>query len=329
MDITILKSKVYNLFTDSTNKDDLILEVFQHQYSNNSLFYEFVKTSRGNLSPKSIDELTFLPIEFFKSHQITSSKGKVENVFKSSGTTGNNASAHHIYDLNWYQKVARRIFEKEYGIIEDFEILGLLPSYLEKGDSSLVYMVQHFTEISNTQNPFYLHNHDEFYDRLKVLAAKELPIIVFGVSYALLDFAEKYCSLYNQLIFIETGGMKGRRKEMIKEELHTRIQRSFPNSSIQSEYGMTELLSQCYAKDGIFFNPSDTIQIELTEVNDPRTKVKPGRTGRINIIDLANIESCSFIATNDLGKMNNEGQFQIMGRVDNARLRGCNLLYFD
>ncbi len=317
---------VYHLFDDPSHKDDLILELFQYQITNNSLFRRYVETINGNIAPTRLNELTYLPISFFKTQSIKTGNWKPNLSFSSSGTTDSQTSKHYIREITMYEKVSKLIFESHFGSLKDKVILALLPSYLERTDSSLVYMVNYFMEQSLESNNFFLYDHDELHDKLISFKDSEKEIFLFGVSYALLDFAARFKIEMPNLIVVETGGMKGRRKEMVRQELHASIKYGFPNSIIQSEYGMTELLSQSYLKDNNF-KAGLTKHITIREISDPFTEVKIGKTGIVNIVDLANIDSLAFIETQDLGRLHKKDQFEILGRVDNSMARGCNLMY--
>ena len=273
----------------------------------------------------SIQDIPFLPIEFFKSHSIISNDNPIEKTFTSSGTTGQDVSHHHITDLSIYTESFIRGFEHFYGTAEDYRILVLLPSYLEREGSSLVYMCNRLIENSrHRESGFYLHN---LKDLAKILSQKsEKKTLLIGVSYALLDLAEQFPQKLENVIVMETGGMKGQRKEMIKSELHDVLKKAFQLNTIHSEYGMTELLSQAYSKsNGIFETPS-WMKVIIRDTQDPFTILNHQQTGGINIIDLANINSCSFIATQDLGKTIDEYSFELKGRFELSDIRGCNLL---
>ena len=320
-----LKSAIQALFRNPSHKDELIFDLFQYQLTNNHLFASFVDAINGNKSPQSLADLSFMPISFFKSHIVQTGRWKPETSFSSSGTTGAKTSTHLIKDLSWYQDISQKIFEHQYGPLEDAIVLGLLPSYLERNNSSLVYMVDHFMALTGLPKTFYLNDFDSLYAKLKEVKNSNKKIYLFGVSFALLDFAQQYLIDLPELTIIETGGMKGRAKEMIRSELHNEIQKAFPTSQIHSEYGMTELLSQAYA-NGNQFKTNPTLELICREISDPFAEAKRGKTGILNIIDLANIETISFIETEDLGRCH-EDSFEVLGRVDNSMARGCNLLY--
>jgi hypothetical protein len=248
-------------------------------------------------------------------------------VFTSSGTTGMITSSHSVADVSWYVESFRKAFKLFYGDIKNYTVLALLPSYLEREGSSLIYMAQDMiTESANADSGFLLYNHQELYNNLIKQKVAGKPTLLIGVTFALLDFVEQYQIEFPQLIVMETGGMKGRRKEMIREELHSTLCTGFGVSVIHSEYGMTELLSQAYSKGNGIFNCPPWMKVITRDTNDPFTLIEAGKTGGVNIIDLANINSCSFIATQDLGKVYEDGSFEVLGRFDNSDIRGCNLL---
>ncbi|MHA3786956.1 LuxE/PaaK family acyltransferase [Flavobacterium hauense] len=310
--------------------EKITLKVFRHQYDNNTVyrdFCSFLKKDKQNV--KSVQEIPFLPIQFFKSHDVVSSTDPVQETFTSSGTTGMVTSRHLVTDLNYYEQSFRLAFSQFYGNIEDYAVLALLPSYLEREGSSLIYMVEDLIEGSNNSHSgFYLHNYDELITKLTALDKAGQNVLLIGVTYALLDLVEKQSFDLKNTIIMETGGMKGRRKEMIREELHDVLCKGFGVSKIHSEYGMTELLSQAYSLgDGIFECPP-WMDILIRDTEDALSYVDSGKTGGINVIDLANINSCSFIATQDLGKKYPNQSFEVLGRFDNSDIRGCNLMVY-
>ncbi|MGH2622903.1 MAG: acyl transferase, partial [Sphingobacterium sp.] len=276
---------------------------------------------------KHYTEIPFLPIQFFKTQKIIRNGYVPEITFSSSGTTGSVVSKHLVSDINWYKRSFQRTFKQFYGPIKDIAILALLPSYLERSGSSLIYMIEDL--ISNStqkESNFFLYNHEELYQNLIELKKAQKKTILIGVTYALLDFLENYQIDFPQLIVMETGGMKGKRKEMVREELHTILCNGFGVQTIHSEYGMTELLSQGYSTGhGSFLTPN-WLKILIRDPNDPLSLLNEQKTGAINVIDLANYNSCSFIATQDLGRKFTDGTFEILGRFDNSDIRGCNLL---
>jgi phenylacetate-coenzyme A ligase PaaK-like adenylate-forming protein len=310
----------------------LALEVFKTQYNSNSIYRQYADLMKFDVT--AIDhysKIPFLPVEFFKSHEVVTAREHLpaakKTVFTSSGTTGQIPSRHIVNDLALYEKSFIKCFELFYGNPADFSFLFLLPSYLERSGSSLVYMAEKLVELSkHHKSAFYLHNLDELAEAIHFNKSKKQITFLFGVTYALLDLAEKNISLDENFIVVETGGMKGQRAEMLKEELHAILSKKFGVEKIHSEYGMTELLSQGWSKgDGIFQTPP-WMKILIRDPYDPLELFPIEKTGAVNIIDLANINSCSFIATSDLGKVYADESFEIMGRMDDAELRGCNLM---
>ena len=319
------KHKVLNV-TDS-GFENPALELFRFQYNKNPVYQAYVNALRVDPgSVNSIEKIPFLPIHFFKSHEIKTTEFDPEVIFESSGTTGSINSRHLVKDKNWYTEVFTSIFEKNYGPISGYCILGLLPSYLERNNSSLVYMVNSLMEKSNhPQSGFYLDEYEKLFNVLSELEKQGQKTLLIGVTFGLLDFAEKYSLDLKNTIIMETGGMKGRRDEMIREDVHGILKKAFDIPVIHSEYGMTELLSQAYSKgDGIFKTPP-WMRVLVRDDEDPLLKKQSGN-GLINIIDLANIYSCCFIATDDIGKLYTDGSFEVMGRMDGSDLRGCSLL---
>lgn len=304
------------------------LALFRFQSKNNITYSKYLRhLGINSASIKRTEEIPFLPISFFKHHVIRSVPYKTSVVFQSSGTSGQKTSKHCISDINFYHQNAQFIFERFYGKLSDFEILALLPSYLERSDSSLVNMIQFFMAQSGNASGFYLNNLDKLKEKILFLQKKARPILLLGVTFALLEFAEKYPIHLTNTLIMETGGMKGKRQEITREEVHNILKQSFGCSTIHSEYGMTELLSQAYAKQNGIFEIPPQMRIFLRELNDPFTINNQLRNGGINIIDLANIESCAFIETQDIGCFANNG-FRILGRFDNSDIRGCNLMTF-
>ena len=304
------------------------LRIFKFQYTNNHVYRTFC--THLNVHPdavESLHQIPFLPIEFFKSKRVLSSNNTPEILFSSSGTTGTETSKHFVTELELYQQSYLKAFRKFYGNVEDYCILALLPSYLERTGSSLIYMVADLIAKSNhPKSGFFLNEYEKLYKLLKELQRKGNKTLVIGVSFALLEFTEQYQLSLENTVIMETGGMKGRRKELIREELHQLLTKGFGVGEIHSEYGMTELLSQAYSKgNGVFHCPS-WMKVLIRDTEDPFTYHKQGKTGGINVIDLANINSCSFIATQDLGKVNETGSFEVIGRFDNSDIRGCNLM---
>ena len=304
------------------------LEVFKYQYEKNEVYNRFCRLLNRNLKQvKSIKEIPFLPIGFFKTHPVISSKKAVEITFTSSGTTGSQTSKHMVIDLEVYKKSFQKGFEHFYGSIEEYTVLALLPSYLEREGSSLIYMTQDFIERSkNPESGFYLNDFSALKEKLVRLDQKGQKILLIGVSFALLDLVEQHQFQLKNTIVMETGGMKGRRKEMIRKELHQRLSNGFGVENIHSEYGMTELLSQAYSTGNGLFECPPWMKVLIRDPEDALQLLPQGKTGGLNIIDLANVNSCSFIATQDLGKKTAVGKLEILGRFDNSDLRGCNLM---
>lgn len=311
-----------------TEFESASLEVFKFQFENNRVYRSFCDLLYIHSSDvKRIEDIPFLPIQFFKSHAILSNSQPTEHEFTSSGTTGALTSKHQVTDIKIYEESFRRAFSHFYGHIEDYVVLALLPSYLEREGSSLIYMVEDL--IHQSQHPesgFYLHNLSELKSILKSLDAQGKKVLLIGVSFALLDLVESYQFQLKNTIIMETGGMKGRRKELVREELHDILMKGFGVNSIHSEYGMTELLSQAYSKDHGIFECPKWMRILTRDPEDALSILPINKTGGINVIDLANINSCAFIATQDLGKTLPNNQFEIIGRFDNSDIRGCNLM---
>lgn len=314
------------VFEKQTTFEEKALKAFQLQAKNCQPYTKYLKLLNTDVSAiKSITEIPFLPIEFFKSHQIISNKNTVQKIFTSSGTTGQDLSQHCITDINVYIESFRRGFNHFYGNIKDYRILALLPSYLERDGSSLVFMCKHLIEESkHTDSGFYLNNIDELASILQKKDEKKTLLV--GVSYALFDLAEQYPTKLENTIVMETGGMKGKRKEMVKSELHDVLKKAFHLENIHSEYGMTELLSQAYSKKNGVFETPHWMKVFVRDAQDPLTLLGHQQTGGINVIDLANINSCSFIATQDLGKTIDDYSFELKGRLELSDIRGCNLL---
>jgi len=318
---------VFNIISAQKFKE-VALTVFKHQFKNNKTYRSFCDLLYIHPSDVSeIKDIPFLPIEFFKSHKILSSLDETQETFSSSGTTGSVTSKHFVTDISLYEESYLKGFHRFYGDIKEYTILALLPNYLERKGSSLVYMVDDLIKKSNnTESGFYLNNLTELAKKLIYLEGKGKKVLLIGVSFALLDLVEAHQFDLKNTIIMETGGMKGRRKELIRDELHKILKNGFGVSQIHSEYGMTELLSQAYSsKNGVFDCPP-WMKILTRDTEDALTIQEPNKTGGINVIDLVNYNSCSFIATQDLGKVHPNGSFEIIGRFDNADIRGCNLM---
>ena len=322
-----MQNAVFNIQNQSDFKT-CALQVFRHQFKNNTVYRSFCDLLYIHSSDvKKVEEIPFLPIQFFKSHAVLSSTQAVKETFTSSGTTGSSVSKHMVTDLSWYTKSYTKGFEHFYGPIEEYTVLGLLPNYLERDGSSLIYMVDDFIKKSNKPaSGFYLNNLTELSKTLIALDKKGEKVLLIGVTFALLDLIERQQFKLQNTIIMETGGMKGRRKEIIRNELHEILCAGLGVSKIHSEYGMTELLSQGYSSgDGVFDCPP-WMKILARDTEDALTMVGTNKTGGLNVIDLANYNSCSFIATQDLGKVDNNGSFEVLGRFDHSDIRGCNLM---
>ena len=325
-----MQKMIFNI-KNNTDFERVSLQIFNFQANNNLVYKKYL--SGININPKkisSIKKIPFLPIEFFKTKKVISfeyvPKKKYLN-FESSGTTSNFKSKHYINKVSVYEKSFILNFNNFYGDIQDYTILAILPSYIENENSSLIYMVNKLIQLTkNADSGFYLYNTQELTDKLYKLKQAKQKTILFGVSFALLELAEKYNFNLPELIIMETGGMKGMREEITREELHTKLRKSFNTNHIHSEYGMTELLSQAYSQNNEKFKTPNWMKIFIRDINDPFCILGHNKTGGINIIDLANIYSCSFIETKDLGKLFPDNSFEVLGRFDNSDIRGCNLL---
>ena len=316
-----------NSFEEKFN--ELALKVFHFQVKSNLIYQKYVLSLKIDI--KSIhhySQIPFLPIEFFKSHQVLCDALHDNTiVFSSSGTTGQVTSKHYVNDISIYEQSFSKSFEQFYGKPNQYCILALLPNYLERSGSSLVYMFDYL--IKESKQPlsgFYLNNLDDLVETIGQLKKSNQKTILLGVSYALLDLADKNIELSSDFIVMETGGMKGKREEMLKEELHNYLKNKLNVSTIHSEYGMTELLSQAYSKNNGLYDCPPWMKVLIRDVNDPFSYLKNGKSGGLNVIDLANLNSCAFIETKDLGKLNPNNQFEILGRFDNSDIRGCNLM---
>lgn len=302
------------------------LDLFHYQYRNNQVYRQFVDILGLNPNNVIFQSIPFLPIEFFKTHKIQTGQWIPDGIFESSGTTTSVQSKHYVKSLDEYLTNATKIFEQNYGSVKDYTFLALLPSYLERGNSSLVAMINHFIHTSkSSKSNFFLQDFELLYHTLKTCIAQNEKIVLIGVTYALIDFAEKYPIDLKDCIVMETGGMKGRKKEMIREEVHHILKKCF-NITIHSEYGMTELLSQAYAKSNGRYSPPPWLRMLTRDINDPFCMFNTPKRGAINIIDLANVNTCAFIATQDLGIVFEDFSFEILGRFDNSDLRGCSLM---
>lgn len=321
---------VQDIFNVKTARDfdSLALELFHYQYHNVLIYKQFCDLL--SCKPEKITswkDIPFMPVDFFRSHRISDQENKAALVFSSSGTTDSAISFHEVPFPAIYESSFSKGFQHFYGDIKSYCILALLPSYLERKGSSLVYMADKL--IKDSTHPlsgFYLNELEKLYQQLQMLKKQQQKTILLGVTYALLDLAAQYPIDFPELIVMETGGMKGRRKEMIREEVHNQLKNAFRVSSVHSEYGMTELLSQAYSYgDGLYSCPP-WMRIVIRETNDPLSLIANGMSGGINVIDLANMHSCAFVAIQDIGRLHNENRFEVLGRFDQAQIRGCNLM---
>ena len=320
-----LEHKIFT--TEYTEFEGLALALFEFQYNQNPVYKQYVDLL--GIDPYTItviDKIPFLPIDFFKTHRVSTTAFQEEVIFESSGTTQVSRSRHFIKDLAIYRHSFTKGFESFYGPIQDWCILGLLPAYLERKNSSLVHMVNELITMSmHQQSGFYLYEHESLYNVLEQLQRKQQKTLLIGVTFALLDFAENYSKPLKHVTVMETGGMKGRKEEMTRSEVHSILKTAWNLPAVHSEYGMTELLSQAYSTGEGRFECPPRMRVLLREEDDPMTIKDAGR-GLINVIDLANIYSCSFIATDDIGLLNPDGSFEVLGRRDNSDLRGCSLM---
>ncbi len=321
-----LEQRIFEVNDD--NFEQLALDIFRFQTQNNEVYRRYIELLKIDYSSISeIDEIPFLPISLFKTHNVYAGVGVPEATFSSSGTTGIETSKHNVAKLSVYETSFLKGFKLFYGNPKDYCILALLPSYLERQGSSLVYMVQKLIEESEHKSSgFFLHNHHDLVNILHEQEKMAQPSILIGVTFALLDLANRFTLNLSNTIVMETGGMKGRGKELVRSEMHGILKKSLGLSSVHSEYGMTELLSQAYSRgDGVFETPQ-WMKILTRDPYDPFTSLPFGHSGAINVIDLANIYSCSFIQTDDLGIVHQNDTFEVLGRMDGSQIRGCNLL---
>lgn len=318
------KNTIFNLQSES-EFNDLAIEVFNYQAKNNKVYKEFLSHLPIAVSSvKQLEDIPFLPVEFFKSRKVITDQSPVQTIFTSSGTTGAVTSKHYVTDLGLYEDSFIKGFELFYGPLKEWTVLALLPSYLEREGSSLVYMAEKMIELSHDDDSgFFLDNTEPL---IEVIEKKTEKVLLLGVSFALLDLAEERNFDWSHVTIMETGGMKGRRKEWTRDELHAYYKARYNVDSIHSEYGMTELLSQAYSKgNGRFFTPP-WMKVLVRDATDPFSYMPLGKSGGLNIIDLANVNSCSFISVQDLGKKYLDGSFEVLGRFDNSDVRGCNLM---
>ena len=311
--------------------EPLALEVFRFQAACNPLYQRYLELlGQPPGKVQRLSDIPFLPISLFKSYNIQTGDWQPDAIFSSSGTTGAISSKHLLRSKAFYQQSARRGFETFYGSLKDYCVLALLPSYLERSGSSLVFMVEDFIRQSGHPNSgFFLYNTDELLRILQKCQKSQQPTLLIGVSFALLDLAEAHPTDLSGITIMETGGMKGRRRELTREELHAQLRQAFQVEQIHSEYGMTELLSQAYSTGKGLFRAAPTMQVRTRDITDPFAQPVPGRTGALNIIDLANLDTISFIATDDLGRVHDDGSFEVLGRLDASDVRGCNLMVAD
>jgi phenylacetate-coenzyme A ligase PaaK-like adenylate-forming protein len=326
MHVNQFKKDIFHINSDNFEKKTL--EIFHYQAQNNTIYKKYISAlGIDNNKVDKIEKIPFLPIEFFKTHKVISGNFEAQKVFESSGTTGQIRSKHYVKDLKFYHQVSKTIFESLYGKLENYCLLALLPSYLERDSSSLVEMAKYFMEYTQKGSGFFLNDTAKLKEQIHTLKQKNIPVLLLGVTFALLDLADNQApQLPTDSLIMETGGMKGRRKEMIRPEVHQILQDAFTCPQIHSEYGMTELLSQFYAKkEGVFRN-STWAKVILRDVNDPFDMNATIKSGGINIIDLANIDSCCFLETKDLARRLSDDTFEVLGRFDNSDIRGCSLL---
>jgi len=310
------------------NFKDIALQVFEYQYHNNRLYREYCDALHVNVGGvKSLVQIPFLPVSFFKSHKVMSGDtGHADIIFESSGTTGETPSRHYVRDAHIYEASLLQGFRQFYGEPGEYVILALLPSYLERQNASLVYMAKTLmAESGHADNGFYINEWARLHDVLARLEAAGQKVLLLGVTFALLDFAAAYPMRLAHTVVMETGGMKGRREEMTRAEVHDILKTQWQLGDVHSEYGMTELLSQAYATAGGIFKCTDTMRVLVRDMNDPLEVMEKG-SGVLNIIDLANVHSCSFIATEDIGNIAEDGSFEVLGRMDHSALRGCSLM---
>jgi phenylacetate-coenzyme A ligase PaaK-like adenylate-forming protein len=325
--VEIMIDRIFNC-SDEPEFNRSAIEVFQFQYNNNAIYRHYCELLHTNAEAIShYRQIPFLPVGFFRSHEIKSTVKETGIIFSSSGTTGESQSLHYITDVSVYEQSFSKSFRRFYGDISDYCVLALLPSYLERTGSSLVFMAEKLIASSgHPDSGFYLYDFGKLYEKLIRLKQSHQKTILLGVTYALLDFASEFPLDFPDLIVMETGGMKGRRREMIREEVHELLCKGFGLKQIHSEYGMTELLSQAYSSGNGIYKTPPWMKVLIRDSNDPLSLVGDNITGGINVIDLANLYSCAFIAVQDLGKTSPDGTFEVLGRFDQSQMRGCNLM---
>ena len=320
------KNKIFSITPPAF--EETALELFRYQAAHTPVYKKFI-TYLG-VSPKevrSVAEIPFIPIDFFKEHQVICNQAPTEKIFESSGTTGMVPSKHYFSDVSFYLSNCERIFNQVYGDLKDYAVFALLPSYIERGTSSLTAMAADFIGKSKcSYSGFYLNDYEELIIKIKEVLQKNKKVLLLGVTFALLELAEQFPTDLSSIIVMETGGMKGRREEMTRGEVHEVLMSAFNLKEIHSEYGMTELNSQSYSTGGGVFQTVPWVRVQLRDLNDPLSCSVTRSSGAMNIIDLANVDSCAFIATQDLGRKVGENQFEILGRIDHSDIRGCNLL---
>jgi phenylacetate-coenzyme A ligase PaaK-like adenylate-forming protein len=320
------RSKIYEV--NDASFADIALELFQYQSLHNPLYHDFLSNLSVDPSGvKQLNDIPFLPVSFFKRHAIQSGSWNPAVIFSSSGTTGSEQSRHLVRDLEFYLQHSQRCFEERFGSIREYHFLALLPSYLERNDSSLIYMIRHFIDASaSSHSGFYLNNLEELVRKVELLRSDRRKVIVWGVTFALLDLAERFPADFSHCLLFETGGMKGRRKELTRAEFYEILQTRLQAKAIYSEYGMTELMSQAYTNGSMGFRNPPWMRVLGRDLSDPMEKGIVNETAGMNIIDLANWHSIAFLETEDLGKVSPNGEFEILGRIDNSDVRGCNLM---
>ncbi len=329
MDVEEFQRTIFRLESEQ-EFNRLALWLYHFQYANLPVYQQYCNYLGVHARQvNAIEKIPFLPVDFFRTQRVCSTAHKAELVFNSSGTTGNQTSFHEVPFPSIYEKSFTEGFIKFYGPVEQYTVLALLPSYLERSGSSLVYMADQLIRMSKkAESGFYLNDLEKLSTKLNKLKKQRVPVLLLGVTYALLDLAEQFPLEFPELIVMETGGMKGRRKEMIREEVHQQLRHAFGVSQIHSEYGMTELLSQAYSKGNGQFETPPWMQVLIRDTNDPLSLLPAERSGGINVIDLANIYSCAFIAVQDIGVKHQNGSFEVLGRFDDSQVRGCNLLVY-
>lgn len=306
----------------------LALELFRFQAHHNAIYQQFLHLLRWDIhAVKELTHIPFMPIGFFKHARVGIYAKKANTIFSSSGTTGQQTSRHHVYDTKFYESMCLANFARFYGEVSNYCVLALLPSYLEREGSSLIYMAERFIAASKDDDSgFFLNDLKGLSEILRAKQAQKKKVLLLGVTFALLDLAEQFPQNLDDVLVMETGGMKGRRKEMLRTQVHEVLSSAFRLKEVHSEYGMTELLSQAYSRGQGRFQCPPQMRVYIREVDDPLSAARLGKTGGVNIIDLANVESCAFLQTQDLGRAYADGSFEILGRFDNAEIRGCNLM---